>query len=112
VTDVTINEPRLCFARSGIADRVRDAGAEVVLPSEALFRQMNLRGEVLTSWPVLEPFLNADKVINIPVAKHHSLTGVTLGLKNWYGILGDPVTSCISASMKAWQTWPISCVRP
>ena len=24
----------------------------------------------------------------MPIAKHHSLTGVTLGMKNWYGILG------------------------
>jgi len=37
---------------------------------------------------VLEPFIAADKVINFPVAKSHSLTGVTLGMKNWYGILG------------------------
>jgi uncharacterized protein (DUF362 family) len=44
----------------------------------------------LSSWPVLEPFLNADKLINVPIAKHHSLTGVTLGLKNWYGVLGGP----------------------
>jgi uncharacterized protein (DUF362 family) len=39
-------------------------------------------------WPVFEPFLAADKIINIPIAKHHSLTGATLGMKNWYGILG------------------------
>ena len=25
-----------------------------------------------------------------PIAKHHSLTGATLGMKNWYGILGGP----------------------
>jgi len=47
-----------------------------------------LQGDVLRSWPVLTPFLNADKVINLPIAKHHSLTGTTLGMKNWYGILG------------------------
>ena len=37
---------------------------------------------------MLEPFIAADKMINFPVAKSHSLTGVTLGMKNWYGILG------------------------
>ena len=78
VTDVTINEPRLCFARSGIAGAARAEGAEVILPQETLLREVDLRGEVLRSWPVLEPFLNADKLINIPVAKHHSLTRVTL----------------------------------
>lgn len=88
VTDVSCNEPRRCFQRSGIARAARAEGAEVVLPEEHLFRTVDLRGEVLGEWPVLEPFLNADKVINFPVAKSHSLTGVTLGMKNWYGILG------------------------
>src|ERR1039457_6158440 len=54
VTDVTINEPRRTFARSGIAEAARAAGADVVLPGESLFRTVDLRGEVLDSWPVLE----------------------------------------------------------
>ena len=90
VTDVTINEPRHSFARSGIAAAARAAGAEVVLPEERLFREVDLRGQMLNVWPVLAPFLNADKLINIAIAKHHSLTGATLGMKNWYGILGGP----------------------
>jgi uncharacterized protein (DUF362 family) len=88
VTDVTIHAARLSFARSGIGAAARAVGAEIVLPEERLFREIDLRGEVLGVWPVLEPFLKADKVINVPIAKHHSLTGVSLGIKNWYGILG------------------------
>ena len=88
VADVSCNEPRRCFERSGIARAAGDEGAEIVLPEERLFRQVNLRGDVLGEWPVLEPFITADKVINFPVAKSHDLTGVTLGMKNWYGILG------------------------
>ena len=88
VTDVTINEAQRCFARSGIGAAARAAGAEIVLPAPQLFREVDLRGQTLTRWPVLEPFLNADKMINVPVAKHHSLTGASLGIKNWYGALG------------------------
>jgi uncharacterized protein (DUF362 family) len=88
VTDVSCNDPRVCFERSGIAAAARAAGADVVLPDERRFRQVNLGGEVLTAWPVLEPFLAADKIINVPIAKHHSLTGCTLGMKNFYGIIG------------------------
>jgi uncharacterized protein (DUF362 family) len=88
VTDVSCNEPRRCFQRSGIASAASAEGAEIVLPEEHLFRQVNLRGDVLGEWPVLEPFIAADKMINFPIAKAHSLTGVTLGMKNWYGILG------------------------
>ncbi len=88
VTDVSCNDPRRCFQRSGVAAVAQHEGAEVVLPESAGFQEVDLQGDVLRDWPVLTPFLNADKIINIPIAKHHSLTGVTLGMKNWYGILG------------------------
>ena len=90
VTDVSCNEPRRCFQRSGIEESARGAGAEVILPDPARFKEADLRGRVLRNWPIFDPFLNADKIINIPIAKHHSLTGTTLGMKNWYGILGGP----------------------
>ncbi len=88
VTDVSCNEPQRCFHRSGIQAAARAAGAEVILPETELFREVELGGVVLKSWPVFTPFLEADKIINMPVAKHHNLTGATLGMKNWYGILG------------------------
>jgi len=88
VTDVSCNEPRRCFQRSGIQAAARAEGAEVILPDPELFREVDLGGVVLKSWPVFIPFLKADKIINLPIAKHHGLTGCTLGMKNWYGILG------------------------
>lgn len=88
VADVPVNEAQSTYARSGIGAAVRGAGGELIYPEQRLFREVNLQGEVLTEWPVLLPFLEADKFINVPVAKHHSLTGVTLGLKNLYGVIG------------------------
>lgn len=88
VTDVSCNEPRRCFQRSGIQAAARAEGAEVVLPDPDLFREVDLGGVALKSWPVFSPFLEADKILNLPIAKHHNLTGATLGMKNWYGILG------------------------
>ncbi|MGA3046969.1 MAG: DUF362 domain-containing protein [Terracidiphilus sp.] len=88
VTDVSCNEPRRCFQRSGIQAAARAEGAEVLLPDPELYREVDLGGVVLKSWPVFTPFLEADKIINLPIAKHHGLVGVTLGMKNWYGILG------------------------
>ena len=90
VADVSCNDPRRCFQRSGIAEAARREGAEVILPEPARFKDVDLQGEVLREWPIFDPFLNADKIINVPIAKHHSLTGTTLGMKNWYGILGGP----------------------
>lgn len=88
VTDVSCNEARRCFQRSGIAEAAKLAGAEVILPEPSRFKEVDLQGEVLHAWPVFDPFLNVDKVINVPIAKHHGLTGTTLGMKNWYGMLG------------------------
>ncbi len=88
VTDVSCNEAERCFHRSGIAAAARGEGAEVILPDPARFREVNLGGEILQDWQVFGPFLEADKVINLPIAKQHDLTGATLGFKNWYGILG------------------------
>ncbi len=88
VTDASCNEPNRCFQRSGIWKAAYDVGAEVILPSEHRFRQMRLKGEVLDEWPVFTPLVNADKVINVPVAKHHNLAKYTAAMKNWYGALG------------------------
>ena len=88
VTDVSCNEPRRCFQRSGIQAAAHAERAEVILPDPELFREVDLGGVVLKSWPVFTPFLEADKIFNLPIAKHHVLTGATLGMKNWYGILG------------------------
>lgn len=88
VADVPVNDAQSTYVRSGIGAATRGAGGELIYPEERLFREVNLQGEVLTEWPVLQPFLEADKLINVPVAKHHSLTRVTLGLKNLYGVIG------------------------
>jgi uncharacterized protein (DUF362 family) len=88
VTDVSCNEAQRCFHRSGIQAAALAAGAEVILPNPDNFREVEMGGVVLKNWLVFKPFLRADKVINLPIAKHHGLTGATLGMKNWYGILG------------------------
>jgi uncharacterized protein (DUF362 family) len=87
VTDNSCNDPRRCFARSGIQEAAAKAGAEVVDASRARFRPAALSG-CANGLEVLEDVLRADRVINVPVVKHHSLTRATLGMKNWYGVLG------------------------
>jgi uncharacterized protein (DUF362 family) len=88
VADVSCNDPRRSFIRSGIREAGEAAGARVVLPSAEDFVEVDLGGTVLTRWLVLRHFLDADRLINIPVVKQHSLTRCTVGMKNLYGILG------------------------
>lgn len=88
VTDASCNEANRCFQRSGIWKAAYDVGGEIVIPAEHRFRSMRLKGEVLDEWPVYTPLVNADKVINVPIAKHHNLAKYTAAMKNWYGSLG------------------------
>jgi uncharacterized protein (DUF362 family) len=88
VTDASCNEPNRCFTRSGIWKAAHEAGAEVTLPAPHLFRTMRLKGELLDEWPVLATLVQADKLINVPIAKHHNLSFYTGAMKNWYGSLG------------------------
>lgn len=88
VADVPVNTPDRCFARSGIAEAASRAGARVVLPGASAFRPVEVVGEALRVADVLWPFVEADRVINVPVAKQHGLSRATLAMKNWYGVLG------------------------
>ena len=88
VTDFSVNDPERCFARSGIADAARAAGARVVLPDKVGFREVAAGGEILQAVDVLWPLCDADRVINLPCVKQHGLSGATLSLKNWYGAIG------------------------
>lgn len=88
VADGSCNDPNRCFQRSGIWRAAYELGADVVLPQEHRFRTMRLKGDVLDEWPVFTTLIDADKVINVPVAKHHNLAKYTAAMKNWYGVLG------------------------
>jgi uncharacterized protein (DUF362 family) len=88
VADGSCNDPNRCFQRSGIWRASHALGAEVVLPQEHRYRTMRLKGDVLDEWPVFTTLVDADKVINVPVAKHHNLAKFTAAMKNWYGVLG------------------------
>ncbi len=87
VTDISCNDPRRCFARSGIAAAAGAAGAEVLDARRLRMVPATLAG-LSTGLEVVEEALRASKVINVPVVKHHSLSRVTLGMKNWMGLLG------------------------
>jgi len=85
VCDCPVSNARKAFERSGILAAATQAGAEVILPEESRYRMVHV-SQRLGTWDVLDPFVLATKIINVPVAKHHSLTGVTCGLKNWFGV--------------------------
>ena len=88
VFDRTVVDPRRCYKQSGIADAATAVGGIVSFVDDRKFREVKLPGVALKSWPFYTEAMEADKVINVPIAKTHGLSTLTLGMKNWMGIMG------------------------
>lgn len=88
VVDNTCNEPRRCYKRSGIEDAAKKAGAQVLYFDDRKNRMMKIGGEKIKQWEVNTDIYDVDCLINVPVAKHHGLSKLTLGMKNWFGAIG------------------------
>ncbi|MBN1548089.1 MAG: DUF362 domain-containing protein [Syntrophaceae bacterium] len=88
VFDNTVNDARRTYKQSGIADAAKSAGAIVTYIDDRKFKDMRISGLALKSWPLYTEVFEADKVINVPIAKTHGLSELTLGMKNWMGIMG------------------------
>lgn len=88
VFDNAVNDPRRTYVQSGIEDAVRKVGGEVSFVNERKFKDVAIKGVALTEWPLYTEALEADKLINVPIAKHHGSSGCTLALKNLMGLMG------------------------
>ncbi len=90
VFDRTCNNAKRCYHNSGIAEAAEKAGAIVPYTIEAGFKYYDMpENKYLKGWSLYRPAMEADCLINVPIAKHHSLAGLTLGMKNLMGIMGD-----------------------
>jgi len=88
VMDNTCHKAEDCYLRSGIEAMARKAGAELRFSDENRLVVHDFKGEVLGKWPVFRDHLEVDKFINVPILKHHGSSGLTMAMKNLYGILG------------------------
>ncbi len=90
VADNPIESPADCFAKSGIGAAAEQAGGRVYLPDPNAFELLHTPGATLIEeWSFFKrPFRNVNKVIGIAPAKDHNLCHASLGIKNWYGLLG------------------------
>lgn len=88
VFDRTVNDPRRCYVQSGIMEAVKKLGADIFYVDDRKFKEMTINGEAIKTWPLYTEVFEADRVINIPIAKHHSLARLTMAMKNWMGIMG------------------------
>ncbi len=92
VIDHTLQRAELCLERAGIRDACKNiTGVHVLaLQERKFFREIKIsQGKVLDRVEVVKEILDGHVLINIPVAKSHSATGVSLGMKGLMGLIWD-----------------------
>ncbi len=88
VFDHPVSDARRTYRQSGIAEAAAAAAAEVSFTDDRKFREMRIGGNTLKVWPLYTEAVEADKLINIPIAKVHGTSRLTLGMKNLMGVMG------------------------
>jgi len=92
VLDHTLQRAELCLERTGIREACKNiAGVHVLAIQERkFFREVKIsQGIVLERVEVMKEILDSQVLINLPVAKSHSATGVSMGMKGLMGVIWD-----------------------
>jgi len=78
------------YHKSGIADAVSQAGGETEVMVPAKFQKTAIPAGVdIREWWFYADILDADVLINVPIAKHHGGARLTLGCKNLMGTIQE-----------------------
>lgn len=84
--------PEPSYNNSGIAAAARQAGAEVTYLNKNRFTDFTIHdGKIVKSWSFYEEMVYANEVdilINVPIAKQHGTSRLSMGLKNVFGMIG------------------------
>ncbi len=83
--------PESAYEISGIAGAVQAVGGEMEVMSPVKYAGFAIpQGQSITEWEFYRDIIEADVLINVPIAKHHSLARLTLGAKNLIGVVNSP----------------------
>ncbi len=92
VFDRTCNNKNLCYANSGIQQAVESLKSDRAVCEfidDRKFMPVDIEGgKAVNRWEFYKDALDTDVYINVPIAKHHGLSKLTLGLKNVMGVIG------------------------
>jgi uncharacterized protein (DUF362 family) len=92
VLDHSCDDARKAYNTSGIkaaVEGIKDPRAVVLFVDERRFVELPIaKAKALKKWLFYKDILEADRFINIPVAKQHAETRLTMCLKNMMGAIG------------------------
>ncbi len=115
VFDHTCDNWQKCYATSGIAAAVKEAGG-IIMPAndEKYFKEVAIpNGVNLKQAKIHEALIEADVWFNVPILKNHGGAKMTCCMKNYMGIVWDrryfhqnDLQQCI-ADICTWQKKPV-----
>jgi uncharacterized protein (DUF362 family) len=81
-------DPQTAYRESGIQDAVVEAGGEMEIMSSVKYASFDIpQGRDIRSWEIYRDAIEADVLIDVPIAKHHGSSRLTLGAKNLMGLI-------------------------
>ena len=86
------NSAKIAFEKSGIQEVAKKHKCKMIdlKKVQKSYRGVDVpEGRSLKSVEVAGEYLDADSVVNIPIAKHHGGATVSCAMKNWMGIVKD-----------------------
>jgi len=75
------------YKRCGMEEVAAATGAELRPPDMKRLVNHEFKGGAVRGWRTFKDFLEVDVFINVPILKTHSLTDLTIGMKNLMGII-------------------------
>jgi len=79
------SDPAHCYSASKISAAVKAAGGSMKVMGSSGYKRYAIPGHLLKTHPLYAAIVNADVLINVPIAKQHGSTGLTLAGKNMMG---------------------------
>ena len=97
IPENTCHPEKETFPTSGALDAIKGTSAKLYRPKASEYREVEVpKGKICKKAKVSRDLLDADCLINMPVAKHHGGATLSLSMKNWMGAIDN-------ATRRAWH---------
>ena len=90
IPENTCQPEKMTFKVSGANDAIEGTSAKLYRPKPAEYKEVDVpKGKICQKAKVTRDLIEADCLVNMPVAKHHSGATLTLSMKNWMGAVDN-----------------------
>ena len=90
IPENTCQPEKETFPTSGALDAIKGTSAKLYRPKASEYKEVEVpKGKICQKAKVSRDLLEADCLINMPVAKHHGGATLSLSMKNWMGAIDN-----------------------